>query len=86
MLIVTSGEFRANQKNYLDQVDEGKELLILRGKNKSYKVLPATEEDRVISPEYILEPDEDLARAITAEEFIEGAKQHIRELFSQKKQ
>lgn len=85
MLIVTSKEFRANQKIYLDQVDQGKELFILRGKNKSYKVLPVTEQDTVIDPEYMLEPDEDLARAITAEEFREGAKQHIRELFNQKK-
>lgn len=81
MLIVTSKEFRANQKIYLDQVDQGKELFILRGKNKSYKVLPVTEQDTVIDPEYMLEPDEDLARAITAEELLAGVKEDIREIF-----
>lgn len=51
MPIVTSGEFRANQKIYLDWIGQGKELFILRGKNKSYKVLPVTEQDTMIHPE-----------------------------------
>lgn len=85
MPIVTSREFRANQKIYLDPVGPGKELFILRGKNKSYKVLPVTEQDTMTDPEYMREPDEDLARAITAEELLVGVKEDIREISGQGK-
>jgi hypothetical protein len=39
MLVVSTREFRDKQKSYLDKADEGIEILIQRGKNKSYKVL-----------------------------------------------
>ena len=38
MLVVSSREFRDNQAMYLDQADEGKEILVMRGKNKSYRI------------------------------------------------
>ena len=56
MLIISSREFRANQKTYLDQVDAGQELLIQRGKDKSYRIVPVTESDIVIDRKYILDP------------------------------
>ena len=62
MLIISSREFRANQKTYLDQVDAGQELLIQRGKDKSYRIVPVTESDIVIDRKYILDPDADLER------------------------
>ena len=40
MVIVSSREFRDKQKSYLDKVDEGVEILIRRGKNKSYRIIP----------------------------------------------
>jgi len=51
MLIVSSREFRDNPKSYLDQVDAGAEILIRRGKNRSYKVVPVTEDDTLMSKE-----------------------------------
>ena len=81
MLVVSSREFRENQKSYLDKVDEGVEILIQRGKDKSYKIVPITEEDTVISKEYILSPDEDFFTAISVDEFTKGAKEHIRQLY-----
>ncbi len=84
MLIVSSREFRDNQAMYLDQADEGKEILVMRGKNKSYRIVPVTEDDTVIPKKYILSPDERLAQAISAEDLISGIKEDLKELFERK--
>lgn len=84
MIIVSSREFRDKQALYFDRIDSGEEILVQRGKNKSYKIVPVTDVDTVISKKFLLEPDEDLKRAIPFEEFAEGAKKHIRELYSQR--
>ncbi len=49
MVIVSSREFRSKQKSYLDKVDEGVEVLITRGKNRSYRIVPVTEDDTLMS-------------------------------------
>jgi len=51
MLVISSREFRANQKSYLDKVDEGVEILIQRSKNKSYKLVPVSDDDTLMSKE-----------------------------------
>lgn len=51
MIIVSSREFRDKQRNYLDKVDEGIEVLIRRGKNKSYKITAISDEDALMSEE-----------------------------------
>ncbi|MDR2130157.1 MAG: type II toxin-antitoxin system Phd/YefM family antitoxin [Odoribacteraceae bacterium] len=51
MLIVSSREFRDNQKSYLDKVDEGVEILIQRGKNRAYRLVPVKEDDTLMSKE-----------------------------------
>lgn len=48
MIVITSREFRQNQKKYLDLVDENKQVVIKRRK-KSYLLKPITEEDRIFS-------------------------------------
>ena len=81
MLIISSKEFRDKQASYFDCADNGEEVLVQRGKNKSYRIVPVTEFDTIISKEYILESDEDLERAITAEQFLEGVREDLREIF-----
>ena len=51
MVIVSSREFRDKQKSYLDKVAEGVEVLITRGKNKSYRIVPVVEDDTLMSKE-----------------------------------
>lgn len=51
MVIVSSREFRDKQKSYLDKVDEGVEILIRRGKNKSYRIIPVEKDDTLMSKE-----------------------------------
>lgn len=84
MLKITAGEFRDNPQRYLDQVDAGEELMLQRSGGKQYLVIPADDVLADIPPEYILEPDEDLERAITLDELLEGVKADIHEMFKQK--
>ena len=49
MLIVSSREFRERQKSYLDLVDQGVEVFIQRGKNKSYRITALRADDAVMS-------------------------------------
>jgi len=51
MLVISTREFRDRQKSYLDRVDAGAELLIQRRRNKSYKIVPVTEDDTLMSKE-----------------------------------
>ncbi|MDR0907832.1 MAG: type II toxin-antitoxin system Phd/YefM family antitoxin [Rikenellaceae bacterium] len=51
MLIVSTGEFRGNQKSYLDKVDNGTELIIQRSKNRAYKIIPVEEDDSLMTKE-----------------------------------
>jgi antitoxin (DNA-binding transcriptional repressor) of toxin-antitoxin stability system len=45
MLVVSSREFREKQAYYFDRVDDGEEILIQRGKNRAYKIVPVTADD-----------------------------------------
>lgn len=51
MIVVSAREFRENQKSYLDQVINGAELLITRGKKQAFKILPVTNDDTLMSKE-----------------------------------
>ena len=55
MLVISSREFRANQKNYFDRIDNGEEIIIQRKGNKSYKISPITEDDTLMSKSEFLE-------------------------------
>ena len=55
MIIVSSREFRDRQKDYLDKVDEGEEILIQRGKDKAYKIVPITQDDTLITKKEFFE-------------------------------
>lgn len=48
MITISSREFRANQKNYLDQVSQGVEVLVTRGKD-AFKISRVNEDDSLMS-------------------------------------
>ena len=54
MIIISSREFRAHQKKYLDLVDKKKQVIIQRGKNKSYRLEPMTDDDRFFSDPHVI--------------------------------
>ena len=51
MTIISSREFRSNQKEYFDRVDEGEQIIVQRGKDKSYIIMPTKKQDYYISEE-----------------------------------
>jgi antitoxin (DNA-binding transcriptional repressor) of toxin-antitoxin stability system len=55
MLVVNTREFRDNQKSYLDKVDEGVEILIQRGRNRAYRIVPVSDDDTLMNWEELNE-------------------------------
>ncbi|HAQ21468.1 MAG TPA: prevent-host-death protein [Prolixibacteraceae bacterium] len=54
MVIISSREFRDNQKKYFDLVDQNEQVIVQRSKRKSYMLSPLTEIDRMsTNPELI---------------------------------
>ncbi|MDR0419888.1 MAG: prevent-host-death protein [Prevotellaceae bacterium] len=49
MIIISSAEFRENQKSYFDKVDQGIQILVKRSKQKAYRIVPVSENDILIS-------------------------------------
>ena len=45
MLIISSREFRQNQKEYFEKADQGEQIIVQRGKKKSYALTPVGEDD-----------------------------------------
>ena len=45
MLVISSREFRQNQKQYFERVDEGEHIIVQRGKDKSYALTPVSDDD-----------------------------------------
>ncbi len=55
MLVISSREFRANQKSYFDRIDSGEEIIVQRKGNKSYKILPVSGDDTLMSKSEFIE-------------------------------
>jgi len=53
MLVISSREFRQNQRKYFDKVDEGEQIIVQRGKDKAYALTPISEDDLYFSAEMI---------------------------------
>ena len=70
MLVISMREFRANQGKYLGLVRSGEEIILKSRENGSFALTPITECTALIPKEYILQPDEDLKRAITGEKLL----------------
>lgn len=68
MITVSSREFRANQKNYLDQVFNGVEVLVKRGK-QAFKITPVTDDDSLISKQKFFEKIENAIQEVKNKEF-----------------
>ncbi len=53
MLIISSREFRQNQRKYLDKADEGEQIIVQRGKDKAYALTPVREDDVYFNAEMV---------------------------------
>ena len=53
MLVISSREFRQNQKLYFERADKGEQIIVQRGKNKSYALTPINEDDVYFNAEMV---------------------------------
>ncbi|MCF2504813.1 type II toxin-antitoxin system Phd/YefM family antitoxin [Dyadobacter sp. CY107] len=51
MLVISSREFRDNQKKYMDLADKNEQIIIQRGKEKAYALTPVSTCDQ-----YFMDP------------------------------
>ncbi|MCW3789547.1 type II toxin-antitoxin system Phd/YefM family antitoxin [Plebeiibacterium sediminum] len=70
MRVISSAELRNNMKKYLD-LAASEQIIIQRGKTETF----------VLQKQEYLEPDEDLKRAISAEELLERVTPRIKKMF-----
>ncbi len=55
MMIISSREFRDNQKKYFDLVDQNEQVIVQRGKDKAYILAPIGDTDRLSVNDTLIE-------------------------------
>jgi antitoxin YefM len=53
MLVISSREFRQNQKMYFERVDKGEHIIVQRAKDKAYALTPISEDDMYFNAEMV---------------------------------
>jgi PHD/YefM family antitoxin component YafN of YafNO toxin-antitoxin module len=55
MVIISSREFRDHQKKYFDLVDQNEQIIVQRGKDKAYVIVPLNDTDRLSVNEELIQ-------------------------------
>lgn len=63
MIVISSREFRQNQKKYFERVDKGEHIIVQRGKDKAYALTPVSEDDLYFNAERIEKIKKSMAEA-----------------------
>lgn len=53
MLIISSREFRQNQRIYFERADKGEQIIVQRGKDKAYTLTPVNDNDVYFNAEMV---------------------------------
>ena len=53
MLVISSREFRQNQRIYFERADKGEQIIVQRGKDKAYALTPINEDDVYFNAEMV---------------------------------
>ena len=53
MLIISSREFRQNQRKYFEKADKGEQIIVQRGKDKAYALTPVSDDDMYFNAEMV---------------------------------
>lgn len=68
---VSTREFRDNQKNILDMIDKGVQVIIRRTRgDKSYAITPIDDDDLYFTPEILAKIDKSIEQAKNGEKFV----------------
>mgnify|MGYP000288512342 CR=1 FL=1 len=63
MLVISSREFRQNQKKYFEKADNGEQIIVQRGKDKAYALTPVGEDDLYFNAEMVERIKESMLQA-----------------------
>lgn len=63
MIVVSSKEFRDNQAQYFNCVDNGEQVIVQRGRNKSYSINQVTDNDLYFTPKMLAKIERALAQS-----------------------
>jgi len=63
MLVISSREFRQNQKLYFERADKGEQIIVQRGKDKAYALTPVSEDDVYFNTEMVKRIKESMKQA-----------------------
>ncbi len=55
MMIISSREFRDHQKKYFDLVDQNEQVIVQRGKDQAYVIVPVNDVDRLSVNEELIQ-------------------------------
>ena len=80
MLVISSREFRQNQKLYFDKADKGEQIIVQRGKDKSYALTPIGEDDMYFNKKMINRIKESAKQAQGGEYIEISSSEEIKEL------
>ena len=80
MLVISSREFRQNQKMYFERADKGEQIIVQRGKDKAYALTPVGEEDLYFNAEMVERIKESLKQVETGKTRKVSSSQEINEL------
>lgn len=53
MIVISSREFRQNQKKYFERADKGEQVIVQRAKDKAYVLTPISEDDMYFNAEMV---------------------------------
>ena len=80
MLVISSREFRQNQRLYFDKADKGEQIIVQRGKDKSYALTPIGEGDMYFNEEMVNRIKESAKQASSGEYIEISSSKEIKEL------
>jgi hypothetical protein len=63
MLVISSRKFRQNQRLYFDKVDQGEQVIVQRGNDKSYVLTPVSKDDLYFNAAMVKRIKESLLQA-----------------------
>ena len=80
MIVISSREFRQNQRLYFDKVDKGEQVIVQRGKDKAYVLTPVNENDMYFSEAMVKRIKESIRQAEQGEVKTISSSEEIDEL------
>jgi len=80
MLVISSREFRQNQRLYFDKVDNGEHIIVQRGKDKAYALTPVDEDDLYFNAAMVRRIKESIKQAENGQVTTISTSEEIKEL------